>query len=161
MADLTKIDFSRYNWRKLFAALSELQDGIIPAGSVGLAELADGILAASVSGLVKMADGFLSADAGGRAKMADGFLTTAKLGAAAVTKAKASVFVSTEQTGNGSSQDVAHGLGATPTLVLVVPTLLSDAAAETGFTTTEGVHDGTNVKVTVTNTVKYKVMAWA
>ncbi len=86
---------------------------------------------------------------------------TAKIAAAAVTKAKASVFASTEQTGTGSPQNVAHGLAAVPALVLVAVTEVPDAAAETGFDVAEGAHDATNVIVTVTNTVKFKVLAWA
>lgn len=88
-------------------------------------------------------------------------LPTASLAASSVTKAKAKVFFSTEQTGSGSSQNVAHGLGATPAGVIIAVTELPDAAAETGFDVAEGAHDGTNVVVTVTNTVKYKVFAWA
>lgn len=66
----------------------------------------------------------------------------------------ASLFVSTEQTGNGSAQNVAHGLSATPSRVLI-------AITNTGgvFTITEGTHTSTNVVVTVSNGVKYKVLA--
>src|SRR5689334_17833168 len=49
-------------------------------------------------------------------------IATADIAAGAVTFAKAKVFVSTEQTGNGSAQNVAHGLGSTPSAVLIVPT---------------------------------------
>ncbi len=77
-----------------------------------------------------------------------------------VTFAKAAVFVSTEQTGTGSAQNVAHGLGVAPTAVLVVPTDL--APATTGaYTVTEGTHTATNVVVTVTDSKKFKVLAWA
>jgi hypothetical protein len=71
------------------------------------------------------------------------------------------IFSSSEQTGTGSSQNVAHGLGVTPTHVLVSVTELPDAAAETGFDVAEGTHTSTNVVVTVTNTVKFKVLAIA
>jgi hypothetical protein len=70
------------------------------------------------------------------------------------------VFVSTEQTGDGNPQNIAHGLGVVPTQVFVSVTDLPDAAAETGFVITEGAHTSTNVVVTVTNTVKYKVLAY-
>jgi hypothetical protein len=70
------------------------------------------------------------------------------------------VFVSTEQTGTGSSQNVAHGLGVAPTKVIIAVTELPDAAAETGFDVAEGTHTATNVVCTVTNTVKFKVFAW-
>ncbi len=69
---------------------------------------------------------------------------------------KNSFFASTEQTGDGSEQSIAHGLAGTPTQVIVVPT---DYATGTSFDIDEGTHDATNVKVTVTNTVKYKVLA--
>lgn len=97
----------------------------------------------------------------GTADILAGAIGTSELANDAVKAAKAPVFVSAEQTGSGAAQDVAHGLAAIPSLVLIVPTLLSDAAAETGFSIVEGVHDDTNVKVTATNTLKYKVMAWA
>lgn len=97
----------------------------------------------------------------GTADILAGAIGTAELAAKAVTAAKAPVFVSAEQTGDGNPQNVAHGLAAVPSLVLVVPTVLTDAAAETGFSLVEGAHDATNCVVTATNTVKYKVMAWA
>jgi len=69
------------------------------------------------------------------------------------------VFVSTEQTGTGSSQDVAHGLGVTPSAVII--TLTEFGAAENP-NVAEGTHDATNVKVTVASgTTKFKVFAWA
>ena len=70
------------------------------------------------------------------------------------------IFVSSEQTGTGSSQNVAHGLGIVPNKVIIAVTELPDAAAETGFDVAEGAHDATNVVVTVTNTVKFKVLAF-
>jgi len=68
-------------------------------------------------------------------------------------------FVSTEQTGTGAPQNIAHGLGVIPSDVLVVPTDL--APATTGdYTVTEGAHDATDVIVTVTIDKKFKVVAW-
>lgn len=71
-------------------------------------------------------------------------------------------FISTEQTGTGASQDIAHGLGATPTMVWWA---VSDAAA--GLTAgpppvlvmTPGAHDATNIKMTVSTGVKFYVFA--
>lgn len=83
-----------------------------------------------------------------------GALTIAAL---AVTVAKTKVFFSTEQTGNGSAQNVAHGLGAIPAGVLVVPSDCPDSA----WALAQGAHDATNVVVTATNLLKYYVMAWA
>lgn len=65
-------------------------------------------------------------------------------------------FRSTEQTGTGSSQNVAHGLGHTPTLVLVS---VSEDASGTGFDVAEGTHDATNAVVTVTSGIKFFVLA--
>lgn len=70
------------------------------------------------------------------------------------------VFVSTEQTGTGSAQSVAHGLGVVPSAVVIVPT---DTAPSTVgvYTVTEGTHTSTNVVVTVTSGKKFKVIAFA
>lgn len=67
----------------------------------------------------------------------------------------ASIFKSTEQTGNGSAQDIAHGLTTIPSLVFV---MLTDTGAA-GTVVTEGSHDATNCVVTVTTGSKYKVIA--
>lgn len=71
------------------------------------------------------------------------------------------IFVSAEITGNGAAQSTPHSLGATPRAVIVSVSELPDAAAETGFDVAEGVHDATNAIVTVTNTVKYKIIAFS
>ena len=69
-------------------------------------------------------------------------------------------FSSTEQTGTGSAQNVAHGLGLVPEAVVIWPTDL--APATTGaYTVTEGTHTTTNVVVTVTTGKKFKVFAFA
>ncbi len=66
------------------------------------------------------------------------------------------VFVSTEQTGTGSAQNIAHGLGRAPSIVLF------------GFTggtvvtsVVEGTHDATNIIVTVTSGAKFKILGWS
>jgi len=76
-----------------------------------------------------------------------------------ITFSKVKAFVSTEQTGTGSSQSIAHGLAAVPVAVLVVPTDTSPATVGE-FTVTEGTHTTTNIVLTVTLSKKYKVMAW-
>lgn len=73
----------------------------------------------------------------------------------AVDAAQINYFLSTEQTGNGSEQSVAHGLGSTPTAVLVIPSGVADSAN----TFVQGTHTSTNVLVTATNTSKYYVFA--
>lgn len=88
-------------------------------------------------------------------------VTTTRIAASAVTAAKAAVFVSAEQTATGAAQNVAHGLGATPSKVLIVPTLHPGTPDTGAFTLTEGAHDGTNVVVTMTINCKFKVLAWA
>jgi hypothetical protein len=69
------------------------------------------------------------------------------------------LFVSTEQTGTGASQNIAHGLTGTPTAVFVAPTDLTPVIAGS-YSCVEGAHDGTDVIVTVTSGKKFKVMAW-
>jgi len=71
---------------------------------------------------------------------------------------KQKLLLSAVQTGNGSQQSIAHGLGAVPAGVLV--TCVDNSGSSNAFTATEGTHDATNVKVTVTNLAKYKVLAW-
>jgi len=66
------------------------------------------------------------------------------------------VFLSAEITGNGGSQDTAHGLGATPVLVFAIPSDLTGGA----FTVAYGAHDATNTKTTVTTGEKYRVVAF-
>lgn len=71
------------------------------------------------------------------------------------TIAPTSVFLSDEQTGNGSAQSVAHGLGQVPTLVIAIPSDLSGGA----FVVAYGTHTTTNAVLTVTNGEKYRVLA--
>lgn len=77
-----------------------------------------------------------------------------------VTFAKSKMFVSTEKTGTGSSQNIAHGLGVAPSAVLIVPTDTSPTTAG-DYTATEGTHTTTNVVATVTSGKKFKVWAMA
>lgn len=69
--------------------------------------------------------------------------------------ATAAMFVSAEQTGTGSSQDVAHGFGSVPSLVVAIPSDITGGAYVVAY----GVHDATNVKVTVTSGEKFKILA--
>ncbi len=66
-------------------------------------------------------------------------------------------FQSGELTGDGSEQDVAHGLGYIPRSVIITLTehLESDSAD-----IAQGTHDATDVKVTAAATTKYRVTAW-
>jgi hypothetical protein len=77
-----------------------------------------------------------------------------------ITVTKMKVFKSAELTGNGSEQNVAHGLGVVPGLVMVYPVDTS-SAVEGVYVSSEGTHTSTNVVVTVTSGKKYKVVAFA
>lgn len=68
-------------------------------------------------------------------------------------RASSKVFLSAELTGNGSSQSTPHGLGRIPTIVLVIPQ--GGGAASITY----GTPDATNVKATVSNGAKYRVLA--
>jgi len=65
-----------------------------------------------------------------------------------------SVFKSTEITGTGSEQNIAHGLSRTPTLVWWSITLQGDLD-----TIVEGTHDSTDVKLNFPASTKLKVFA--
>lgn len=110
------------------------------------------------AGAISAAD--LATDSVAAAEIAAGAVGTAELAAGSVTFAKAKVFISTEQTGTGSSQNVAHGLAATPAGVLVAPTEHPGTPDTGAFDIAEGTHTSTNVVVTVTTNVKFKVLAW-
>lgn len=69
-------------------------------------------------------------------------------------------FVSSEQTGTGGAQSIAHGLGVVPSVVMIFPTDLSPATVGQ-YVVTEGAHTNANVVVTVTTGKKYKVVAIA
>jgi predicted RecA/RadA family phage recombinase len=68
------------------------------------------------------------------------------------------IFISTVQTGTGSAQNIAHGLGRVPVKVLVVPVDLTPATVGS-YVATEGTHTTTNVVVTVTTSKTFKVLA--
>lgn len=68
--------------------------------------------------------------------------------------ATAAMFTSTEQTGTGSSQNVAHGFGATPSMWWAGPT---DITA--GWVVSAGSSDATNVSITVTSGAKFRIYA--
>jgi hypothetical protein len=70
-------------------------------------------------------------------------------------------FQSTQQTGTGSSQSIPHGLGVIPSLVLV-SAYDNTASGSTPFTfqLVEGSHTSTNLLITATSGLKYKVIAF-
>lgn len=91
----------------------------------------------------------------------DAATTVISLADDSVTAAKAAIFVSAETTGTGSAQNVAHGLGVVPAAILVVPTEHPGTPDTGAFDIAEGTHTTTNVVLTVTANVKFKVFAWA
>jgi len=78
-----------------------------------------------------------------------------KLGSLLASRDPGSWFKSAETAGTGGAQSIAHGLGRVPVLVLVMPTELTGGV----YDVAEGVHDVTNIKVTVTAGEKFKVIA--
>lgn len=66
-------------------------------------------------------------------------------------------FQSAEIAGTGSEANTAHGLGRTPTVVIVY---ITQKDTTTAFDLVEGVHDGTNIKVNLETTCKYKIVAF-
>ena len=112
-------------------------------------------LASTLTGIViTTITGPVTFSSGGVSSIGIKAILTAMLNDAAVTTPKMAIFVSTEQTANGSAQNVAHGLGVSPATVLVIPS--ATLAGATAFTFTKG---STNVVVTGTNTAKYYVLA--
>lgn len=73
-------------------------------------------------------------------------------GAAGGAAALGKFFYASQVTATGSAQNVAHGLGVAPRVVLVIPT--------TGGTATYTAN-ATNIVVTCTAAGKFDVMAWA
>ena len=86
-----------------------------------------------------------------------GTVVQTDIGAASIQGDRVDVFVSTEQTGTGSEQDVAHGLGHTPTVVIIQLTEFDTTPTDI----VQGTHDATNVKVTATDAaIKFIVTAF-
>jgi hypothetical protein len=94
-----------------------------------------------------------------------------------VTIKKMKIFQSTELTGNGTFQNIAHGLDQIPIAVVITITSTEPVVVAgpslpgqqggvvstpiTSFRTIEGEHTNTNLIIRVTNNVKYKVLAFA
>ena len=81
--------------------------------------------------------------------------TVALAPAGATSLQSAASFKSTEQTGTGAPQVVAHGLGVTPSLFFAVPSNLTGGA----YVVSAESADATNVTLTVTLGEKFKVVA--
>ena len=94
----------------------------------------------------------------GKAKLVALFGVNATTGALAPFT-PAAKFQSGVRTATGSSENIAHGLGVTPSLVLI--SIYDTNGVSLPIAAAEGAHDATNLKVTVTASVKYKVIAFA
>ncbi len=87
----------------------------------------------------------------------DGSVDNVHIADTTIQGGKLDVFQSAEVDGTGSNVDTAHGLGHTPTVVIVT---LTQKDTTTAVQITESAHDATNVKVTCTSTAKYKIVAF-
>jgi hypothetical protein len=67
-------------------------------------------------------------------------------------------FLSTDQTATGGEQQIPHGLGVIPSIVLVIPTNTTPVTGEYLIVYTK---DDTNINVTATADLVYVVYAWA
>lgn len=70
-----------------------------------------------------------------------------------------SSYASGVRAATGALENIAHGLGATPSRVIVA--LVTGPATYAAPTITEGAHDATNLKVTVTAGWSYRIYAFA
>lgn len=91
------------------------------------------------------------------ADVADATITNAKLVNSTIQAGKISFAKSSELTGTGAPQNYAHGLSRTPALVLVFVT--EHTSTIPAIDISEGAHTSTNVVLTVTAGVKFKVVA--
>lgn len=150
------------------ALVPKVNIGSLPDGVVVNADIADdsitNVKINSSAGIAKSKLASLAivdADIDGSADIAysklnlTGNVANADL-AGSIEAGKISYFKSTETTGTGAEADIVHGLGRTPALVIVVPT---ENTTGNTLDIAEGVHDGTNIKVTAPATCKYVVYA--
>ena len=87
----------------------------------------------------------------------DGTIAASKLADDAVEGRTVDYYKSaSDVTGTGSLQNIAHGLGRSPLLVIVIPQVNTGGA---DINIVEGAHDATNVKVTAPTTTKFRVLA--
>ena len=75
-----------------------------------------------------------------------------------ITGAKLDSFTSTEITGAGSETSYAHGLGHTPTFVIIQ--VLSDSGTVGSLAITEGVHTATNILVDAAASTTFVIKAF-
>ena len=92
----------------------------------------------------------------GVGSLPDSVVVNADIATGSIQANKLDYFLSAETAGTGSEANIAHGLGRTPTLVLVI---LTQKDTTTAVQITEGTHDGTNCKVNCESTASFKVFA--
>jgi len=88
--------------------------------------------------------------------LVDGTVTGADIKNATIEAVDIGLFVSAEQVGTGSAQNIAHGLGATPSKSFLS---VYNFGANVAVDVVEGTHTSTNCVVTATSGVKYKILA--
>jgi len=115
--------------------------------------------ASIINGEIVSGDISATADIAGTQLAAAANIVGTQLSAtAAIVSGQVDFFQSAEITGSGAVQNTAHGLGRTPSLVIVYVT--EDTGLAGTIDLLEGAHDGTNVIVTAPTTVKYKIIAF-
>ncbi|MHA1740276.1 MAG: hypothetical protein ACTSWD_16925 [Candidatus Heimdallarchaeota archaeon] len=88
----------------------------------------------------------------------DSTVTGADIKDATIKAVDMAIFVSAEQVGTGSAQNIPHGLGVAPSKTLIS---VINFGASVAVDAVEGTHTTTNCVVTCTSGVKYKVLAIA
>ena len=131
----------------------------IPAryGNGGMLSWGDSVVIQDPNGLDSVRNAF-----GGAAKTQGRlFFTTLPDGLPGAITQLATIFVSGERVATASQELIPHFLGIVPSSVIVSPTDLTAGGGTVGqYTVTEGTHDATNLKVTVSPAGrKYKVHA--
>ena len=87
----------------------------------------------------------------------DSTVTSADIKDATIVAADTKIFVSAETASTAGNQNIAHGLGATPSKVIVA---LTEFGSSASIDVTEGTHDATNCVINVSPAgVKFKVWA--
>lgn len=152
MADLSTLAFNLLNPWAWLRSMSNRNIGILVNAGVPTN-------GTSGTGAGKAGPGCLLIDVTGKILYINTNTKASPTWSAQVTTGANSFFVSAEQTGTGSAQNIAHGLGVTPSKVVGIPTDLSPATVGQ-YTLTLGAHTSTNVVATVTTGKKYVVMAW-
>ena len=90
--------------------------------------------------------------------LVDSTVTGADIKDATIKAVDMAIFVSADQVGTGSAQNIAHGLGVVPSKTILS---IFNFGANVAVDVDEGTHTSTNCVVTATSGVKYKILALA